>query len=40
MKVIDMDKIKVLAYLCALRTVLRSILLLLDIACDGTDRRN
>jgi len=34
-----MDKINVLAYLCALRTVLRSILVLLDIVCDGTDNR-
>jgi hypothetical protein len=39
-KVVYMDKFKILAYLCALRTVLRSILVLLDIACDGADRRN
>ena len=35
-----MEKIKVITYLCALRTVLRSILMLLDIVCDVTDRRN
>jgi len=35
-----MDKLKLLAYLCALRTVLRSILVLLDIACEGSRDRN
>jgi hypothetical protein len=34
-----MDKPKILDLLCVLRNVLRSILVLLDIVCEGVDRR-